>query len=131
MNAISANDTGLPRRAVLSLAALPLAAGCAAPALAQTAIPQPDEMPLADQIAHHVAEIERLLQEAAPENVELTSVCWKVGKGDFWASGDWFHPWSRHYRLAHYRPHYRTEWWIQGRDQDYEEGDPLHGMERT
>lgn len=112
--------------------ALPVvAAGCATPALAQNPNSGFDVMPLADKIAHHVAEIERLLQEAAPENVELSSVCWKVGKGDFWATGDWFHPWSCHYRLAHYRPHYRPDWWIQGREQDYEEGGPLHGMEQT
>jgi len=70
---------------------------------------------LADKVMHHIAEIERLLQEAAPENVTLTGVQWRTGFDDVWASGVWECPGGEYgaYRLAHFRPAYRPEWWIQ------------------
>ncbi|WP_126154522.1 hypothetical protein [Paracoccus haematequi] len=87
----------------------------AAGAEAAGAAPVLTHTTLADQILHHVAEIERLLQDAAPEGVELTSVCWRVGADDFWASGDWIDPVDpRFYKLAHFRPQHRPDWWVQG-----------------
>ena len=67
---------------------------------------------LADQIAHHVAEIERLLQGAAPQDVTLSGVQWTKWGGSFWASGHWVNPDDPYdYNLAHYRP--IKGWWVQ------------------
>lgn len=78
------------------------------------AVEQLPEGTLTDRVLHHVAEIERLLREAAPEGVELTSVCWRAGADDFWASGDWIGAGPGEYRLAHFRPKHRPDWWVQG-----------------
>lgn len=72
------------------------------------------ELSLAEKVLHHVAEIERLLQESAPENVTFTGAQWLCGQNNFWASGHWVNPENENdYTLAHFRPAHKPDWWIQ------------------
>jgi len=113
-----AKDSGLPAENLVTrrnlLAAAP-AAGIAAMMPGASAIAAvPAGAPLAEQVLHHVAEIERLLQDAAPENVTLTGVQWRTGRNNFWASGHWVNPRNEFdYQLAHFRPQHRANWWLQ------------------
>lgn len=97
------------RRALISAAPAAMMVG-AMPV--QAAAP---EMSLADKILHHVAEIQRLLQEAAPENVTFTGAQWVRDHTEFWASGVWNCPSGEYgaYRLAHFRPAVKPDWWIE------------------
>lgn len=88
---------------------------CAAPAAGFAALAGAGAAAsVADQVMQHVREIERLLRDAALENVELSGFRWNPQDDDFIANGRWLNPRSEwDCRPAHFRPRYRPSWWVQ------------------
>ncbi len=103
--------TGVTRRNIvlgLPAAAVAMAAG-GNPVRAQA-----EPATVAEQVMHHVHEIERLLMAAAPEGVFLRSFRWGPQDDDFIVHAIWENPdnaWDC--RPAHFRPRYRPGWWVQ------------------
>lgn len=64
-----------------------------------------------DQIAHHLAELVRLLRETAPEGFEVQSIHWHSFKGPE-APEDFMVTARTDRDLAIFRPRFRETWWV-------------------